>query len=274
MNCCITVCEKPLGEKFWDEQWKSNTIGWDIGHVSPPIASLIDTINNKDTSILIPGCGSAYEAEYMLSKGFTNITLIDISKSACDILIDKFRDNTNVKIIHGDFFKLDAYFEVIIEQTFFCAIPPQWRTKYLWKMHQLLNTNGVLMGLLFNRTFDAGPPFGGNEAEYRNLFNFAFEIALFEKAENSIDPRKNSELLFLFKKNDVQISRYHFIGITCNGCRTEIEKKIKEIPNVLNVIINSEFSEIIIVSKTGIPKHLIQEKISYDTKYSIEEINE
>jgi SAM-dependent methyltransferase len=274
MNCCITVCDKPLDENFWDGQWKSNTIGWDIGFVSPPIASLIDLIDNKSASILIPGCGSGYEAEYLLSQGFTNISLIDISESACNILQKKFNNNSNITIIHGDFFKLDTHFDLIIEQTFFCAIPPQWRTKYLWKMHQLLNKNGILMGLFFNRTFEAGPPFGGNEDEYRNLFQAAFEFEILTPAINSIEPRKNSELQFLYRKNEVSVKRYEFLGITCNGCRTEIEEKIKDIPNVLNATINSDFSEIIVVSNNEIPLDLLNQKIAYDAKYKIQVFTE
>lgn len=270
MNCCITVCEKPLDENFWDAQWKSNTIGWDIGHVSPPITDLISNIHNKKASILIPGCGSAYEAEYLVEQGFENITLIDISESACNILKEKFNYKPQISVLHGDFFKLDHQFDIIIEQTFFCAILPQWRTKYLWKMHQLLKTDGLLMGLLFNRTFEAGPPFGGNEEEYKNLFNSAFEIEKMEIAKNSIEPRKNSELQFVFKKKDELITKYQFKGITCNGCRNEIEEKLSNINHIHQAIINSDFSELLIVSEKSIPLDLLNEAVAYDAKYKIE----
>jgi SAM-dependent methyltransferase len=270
MNCCVTVCEKPLDENFWDAQWKSNTIGWDIGHISPPLADLISKIENKKASILIPGCGSAYEAEYIVYQGFEDITLIDISKAACDLLKEKFNETPQVKIIHGDFFQIKDRFDVIIEQTFFCAIPPQWRTKYLWKMHQILNPHGILMGLFFNRTFEAGPPFGGDEAEYRHLFSAAFEIEAMNVAKNSIEPRKSSELQFLFRKKEILITKYQFKGITCNGCRNEIEAKLSDLPNVIKAIINSDFSELIIISDDSVALNLLNEAIAYDSKYRIE----
>jgi hypothetical protein len=53
-----------LDQEYWDTQYISNTTGWDLGEVSPPIKSYIDTIEDKNISILIPGCGNSYEAEY------------------------------------------------------------------------------------------------------------------------------------------------------------------------------------------------------------------
>lgn len=67
-------------------------------------------------------------------------------------------------------------------------------------MHYLLNDNGILAGLLFNRTFEVNPPFGGSQEEYYNLFKPNFEFIQFETAKNSIAPRANSELFFEFKK--------------------------------------------------------------------------
>jgi hypothetical protein len=43
-------------------------------------------------------------------------------------------------------------------------------------MHNLLNDHGILAGLLFNRSFDVSPPFGGSKEEYEKLFSGAFDI--------------------------------------------------------------------------------------------------
>ena len=48
-------------------------LGWDLGEVSPPIKSYIDTLEDKNIRILIPGCGNTYEAEYLLEQGFTKL---------------------------------------------------------------------------------------------------------------------------------------------------------------------------------------------------------
>ena len=78
-KCCVVTCDIPLGETYWNNQYEADATGWDLGTVSPPLKEYIDQLTNKDLRILIPGCGNTYEADYLLQKGFTNITVIDIA---------------------------------------------------------------------------------------------------------------------------------------------------------------------------------------------------
>jgi SAM-dependent methyltransferase len=183
-----------LNEDFWNNKYKNNQTGWDLGIVSPPIKSYIDQLENKDIKILIPGAGNAYEADYLLQKGFKDITIIDIAPKLVEKLRNKWNDNSNIQIVLGDFFNHDGEYDLIIEQTFFCAINPSERANYVRKMNQLLNQNGKLVGLLFNKHFEGGPPFGGNREEYKELFKEQLELNIFETAHNSIDPRSGMEL--------------------------------------------------------------------------------
>lgn len=268
--CCVVSCERPLDDQYWDAQWKSNTTGWDLGEPAPPLVTLIDRLENKNASILIPGCGSAYEAQYLIERGFTDITLIDISQTACDKLDDKFSENAQVKILCKDFFSHNERYDVIIEQTFFCALPPTLRQRYVWKMHQLLNENGVLAGLLFNRTFEASPPFGGSREEYEKLFQASFDIQKMETAPNSVTPRANTELSFYFKKNQQAVVRlYQFEGITCTGCKNTVSDIFSKIEGVKNVSMSTDYSEVLIVSDNEIDLKQLQELISYEKHYSI-----
>lgn len=192
--------EKRLDQEYWDTQYKTNTTGWDLGKVSPPIKEYIDTKKNKNISILIPGCGNSHEAEYLLSIGFTNITLIDIAPTLVLNLQGKFKNYPNIKIILGDFFEHKGQYDLVIEQTFFCALPPTMREKYVVEIHKILKDKGLLVGLLFNRTFESGPPFGGSQAEYESLFKNYFDFKIMETCHNSIAPRANTELFIEFLK--------------------------------------------------------------------------
>lgn len=192
--------EKRLDQEYWNTQYNTNATGWDLGEVSPPIKEYIDTLKNKDISILIPGCGNSHEAEYLLSQGFTNVTVIDIAPTLVANLQEKFRNYPNIKIVLGDFFEHQGKYDLIIEQTFFCALPPTMRQKYVLEMHKILTTKGLLVGLLFNRTFDGGPPFGGSKAEYELLFKDYFDFKIMETCHNSIAPRVNTELFFELQK--------------------------------------------------------------------------
>jgi SAM-dependent methyltransferase len=274
LKCCVASCDKPLDQAYWDAQYRAKATGWDLGTVSPPIQELIDTIEDKNSAILIPGGGNSYEAEYLLQQGFTNITVIDIAPTLIEVLQQKFVNQPHVKIILGDFFEHQAQYDWIIEQTFFCALPPTMRPKYVWKMHQLLAPKGKIAGLLFNREFEEGPPFGGNKLEYMNLFSGAFTILKMDVCINSVRPRANSELFIELEKNTAaEVHLYNFEGITCSGCKATVSEKLAEIDSVINVNMNTNFREVLIASKKEIVLQKLQDTVSFDEKYKIIKAN-
>ncbi|MFV8322837.1 methyltransferase domain-containing protein [Flavobacterium sp. LB3P21] len=274
IKCCVVSCDKTLDASYWESQYEAKTTGWDLGKVSPPIQIYVDTVADKNCSILIPGCGNSYEAEYLVKQGYTNITVVDIAPTPVAVLKEKFKNNPNIQIILGDFFEHRGKYDLIIEQTFFCALPPFMRQKYMWKMHQLLADDAILAGLLFNRTFESGPPFGGSKEEYEMLFKDAFDFLKMDVSKNSIAPRANSELFIELKKNNhAVVNLYEFEGITCNECMETIIKKVTAIDGILNVNMSNNFAEVLIVSKNEIAIEALQQVISYDEKYKIKKIN-
>ncbi|KOY88039.1 SAM-dependent methyltransferase [bacterium 336/3] len=189
-----------LDGQYWSNRYLSNETGWDIGNSATPLANYINQLTDKNIKILIPGCGNAYEAEYLLAKGFTNITLLDISEVLVKNLQEKFKENSHIKIICEDFFEHQEEYDLVLEQTFFCAINPTLRPHYALKMAQILKKQGKLVGLLFNKNFEINPPFGGNTQEYILYFEPYFEFKTFEECYNSIPPRAKSELFINFIK--------------------------------------------------------------------------
>lgn len=190
-----------LDENYWEERWINEKTSWDIGYSSPAIEEYILQYPNKEASILIPGCGNAYEVEFLWNRGFSNITVLDISTTAAQILRDKYQDRKGVTVICEDFFNHHGKYDLVIEQTFFCALHPDLRPQYVNKMHGLLNKGGRIIGVLFNRVFEKdGPPFGGSVLEYQNLFNNDFEIQKMEECYNSIEARKGSEVFINLQK--------------------------------------------------------------------------
>lgn len=271
LSCCMTSCEKPLDQHYWDQQYQANATGWDLGQVSPPIKSYIDQLKDKSIRILIPGAGNAYEAEYLLSQGFTSITVIDIAPTVVQKLQHHFSDQEHIHIIQGDFFEHEETYDLIIEQTFFCALPPSMRQRYVWKMHSLLNDGGRIAGVMFNRTFEAGPPFGGSQAEYEQLFQAAFEFKTMACCINSVKPRHETELFVNLMKNpSVHVGLYKLSGFTCMECVATNRKLIEVIQGVKHVSVNTAMNEMLIVSEKEIPIEAIKNVLSYDVKYSIE----
>jgi len=190
-----------LDEKYWALRYKENRIKWDIGSISTPIKEYIDQLEDKSLRILIPGSGNSYEAEYLHRLGFINVFVVDIAKEPLENLKRRVDDFPITHLLQKDFFKLNLEFDLIIEQTFFCALDPDLRPKYAVKMNELLKPNGKLAGLFFNfKKTKFGPPFGGDLREYKSLFQPYFEILKLEECYNSIPERSGNELFFIFKK--------------------------------------------------------------------------
>lgn len=187
--------------EYWDDRYKNNETGWDMQQVSPPLKSYIDSLENKDLEILIPGCGNAYEAEYLLSKGFKNVTLIDFSSVVTQKLKEKYK-NEPINIVNENFFEHQGRYDLILEQTFFCALPPSQREDYVKKSYELLNDKGKIAGVFFNKKFaPVEPPFIANDEEYRKYFKPSFTFLKYEKCINSIESRMGYEVIFEFEKN-------------------------------------------------------------------------
>jgi methyl halide transferase len=191
-----------LDENYWSNRYDSGTAAWDLGEVSPPLKSYIDQLINKNLRILIPGCGNTYEADYLLKQGFTNVTVIDIAPALVAQLKEKYKGNSNINIILGDFFKHLGEYDLVLEQTFFCALNPVLRNDYVAKMNELLTVNGKLVGVLFDKEFEKqGPPFGGHKHQYEAMFEKNFNFKTFEPCNNSFVKRAGTELFInLVKK--------------------------------------------------------------------------
>lgn len=199
--CCLTQCEVPMDRHYWDIRWEKEETGWDIGYAAPALTHYLQGITDKNTAILIPGCGNAYEAIYLVQQGFTNITLIDIAPLAVQQLKLRFKDHAAIKILCEDFFTHQGSYDLVLEQTFFSAIPPFKRKDYAAKMHEILKENGRIVGVLFDKQFNNPfPPFGGCPCEYRPIFSPYFTIEKMETCYNSIPPRKGSEVFINFLK--------------------------------------------------------------------------
>lgn len=192
-------------EIYWKERYINANTGWDIGAPSTPIKTYIDQLEDKTLRILIPGAGNAYEAEYLFNKGFSNVTVLDITSPPLETFIKRVPNFPRTQCIKGDFFNHDGSYDIIIEQTFFCSFPPKPELRHLYakQMHNLLDTNGKLIGLWFNFPLTGDMekrPFGGSKEEYLTYFESLFKTHTFDTCYNSIPPRQGKELFGIFKK--------------------------------------------------------------------------
>lgn len=191
-----------LDATYWNERYLNNEASWDVGTITTPMKAYIDQLTDKNIAILVPGCGNGYEVGYLLEQGFTNITVVDIAEEATKNLIQKYHQyiDQSLHVLTQNFFDTYGRFDLILEQTFFCALHPSLRPAYVDKVFQLLKPGGKLVGVLFNRSFEVNPPYGGSIKEYRQLFGLTFALRVMEPCYNSIPPRKNTEVFINLQK--------------------------------------------------------------------------
>lgn len=189
-----------LNAEYWNDRYIAGQTGWDMHQASPPLTDYIDTISDQKLRILIPGCGNAHEADYLLKKGFKNVTLIDISEVVTKRIAEKYIHQP-IKIVCDDFFKHTGNYDLILEQTFFCTLSLPMREKYIDKCYELLVAKGKIAGVLFNKPLGVpGPPFISGDEEYKKILGSRFTINRYEDCKNSIAPRLGKEVFFEVEK--------------------------------------------------------------------------
>lgn len=190
---------------YWTNRYEEERTGWDIGYPSTPIKEYIDQLEHKDITILIPGCGNAYEAEYLYDNGFKNVFLLDISEVPLKAFSERNPNFPKSQLLLDDFFQHQGQYDLIIEQTFFCSFVPtdENRSAYSKKMSQLLKKGGKLIGLWFDFPLKDDMekrPFGGNKELYLKYLSPYFNVKYFDRCYNSIPERKDQELFGIFTR--------------------------------------------------------------------------
>ena len=186
-----------LSKEFWSSRYQEKDTGWDVGAISEPLKAYFDQLVDKELKILIPGCGNGHEAEYLFKNGFKNVHLLDFASEPLRNFQKRVSEFPASQLYCEDFFQHDAKYDLVVEQTLFCAINPELRMRYAEKAKDLLDKNGRLVGVLFEIESRDEPPFGGERVEYLNYFNSFFDEVIIEPCYNSIKPRDGRELFLI-----------------------------------------------------------------------------
>lgn len=181
-------------EEYWSSRYRQGNTPWDINSASPPLTAYLQGKVHREHHILMPGAGKGHDAVWLWQNGFKNTHVVEIAAEPLAAVLRQEPHFPKGQLHHEDFFAHQGQYDVIVEQTFFCALAPHLRAQYVRKMHDLLAPGGVLVGVLFDFPLEGGPPFGGSAREYRELFQKYFEVAHLERCYNSIPPRAGKEL--------------------------------------------------------------------------------
>lgn len=192
--------EKINTREYWEKRYLEEDSPWEIGAPNVNLLESFIRLVKKTDRILIPGAGEGHEAAWLYERGYKNVFVSEWSDSAREKMLALYPDFPENQILTADYFSLSGPYDAILEQTFFCALTPDKRDAYLTHTRDLLTPDGLLYGVLFNRTFpEPGPPFGGSIDAYRNQFQQYFEIREISPWSGSIPPRKGTECIIEMK---------------------------------------------------------------------------
>ena len=92
-----------LNKEFWNDKYISSKTGWDVGEITTPLKEYFDQLNNKKVKILIPGCGNAYEAEYLFKNKFLSTFVLDYSEHALSNFRKRVPEFSKKNLLNNDF---------------------------------------------------------------------------------------------------------------------------------------------------------------------------
>ena len=184
---------------FWNDKYINDEHGWDLGQVTPTFIDKEKTLQ-KQSQILMPGCGLGHDAIYLAKKKH-NVDALDFSEYAIDFISRTAKEKKiNINPINDNFFNLSNQYnnkyDYIIEYTFFCAILPNKRLLYATKCSDLLKKNGELLGLFLplNAESCTNPPYQVTIDSIINNFSQLFNLIEIDYKINSITKRLGNEV--------------------------------------------------------------------------------
>jgi SAM-dependent methyltransferase len=150
--------------------------------------------------VLIPGCGTAYEAAFLDRLGWA-VTALDFSEAAVETARRQLGAWSGT-LLHVDFFahEPDAPYDFVYERAFLCALPRKLWSGYGQHMAGLLGTGASLVGFYFFRDEPKGPPFGISREALDALLMPYFELESEAEVHDSIGPFKGLERWMVWRR--------------------------------------------------------------------------
>lgn len=190
---CTDPEQNPALPEFWDQRFRTGVTPWDAGRVPNALQAFAASCA-RPRRVLIPGCGSGWEARYLAELGW-DVTALDFSAeavAAARVNLGPYAD----RLVLADYFNFDApgAFDLIYERTFLCAMPRRMWPQYAARTAALLKPgDGLLVGFFFFSDEPKGPPFGTSSAALAELLEPWFSREQDCAVDDSIPLFRNRE---------------------------------------------------------------------------------
>ena len=175
----------------WEQAYVDGRVPWDLGAAPPALERVVarfaadrDAGRDDLRRVFVPGTGRGHDARAFASAGF-DVTANDIAATA--VAEGRALDaaaGVRMTWLQHDLFALPAAleggFDLVWEQTCFCAIPPERRDDYVQAVARLLRPGGTWVGVLWNVGRPGGPPYTITREHVERHFLEAFALVSVE----------------------------------------------------------------------------------------------
>ncbi|MCS1407350.1 MAG: Thiopurine S-methyltransferase [Verrucomicrobia subdivision 3 bacterium] len=181
----------------WEDCYQKNECPWDKGSPSPGLVDFLEAeCGLVPGTVCVPGCGSGHDVREWVRHKF-HATGFDISPTAVELAKTKMAEaNVEADFQVADFLAEtpSARFDWVFEHTFFCAIQPEQRDRYVESVLRWLKPGGDYLAVYYLLQEDGGPPFPSDQDEIMERFTPKFNLKR-EWVPRSYPNRTNLELM-------------------------------------------------------------------------------
>ena len=201
-----------LAAQHWNQRYGDQNTGWDLNQPSPVLKAFLPDYLKQEAFVgrslraAVIGCGRGHDARFVANLGIETVGF-DFAPlaiaAARDLAQSAGISPTQLRFEEMDILAIAPHwhekFDLVIEHTCFCAIPPERRPDYVTSVRSLLQPNGRLVGIFFTHNRSGGPPFSCTETEVLDLFTPPFRRERWHVSQHSIARRKGEECIGIFQ---------------------------------------------------------------------------
>ena len=204
---------------YWSHRYETDDIPWDLGAETAVFRALradgevpvpaFDAASKRPSRVWVPGCGSGYDVLGIARDGYHSVG-VDFSSTAIDRLQAlAAQKGLEIEPIVADIFDLAGrfragWFDLAVDYTCYCAIPPERRVEYAQLLADSLRPGGFAICLAFPiEARPSGPPFEVRPAEMTHEFeSVGFACVSRRRHPKSHSKRASREELLVFRREE------------------------------------------------------------------------
>jgi len=196
----------PMHATFWHQKWAQKEIGFHQSAVHPLLATHWPRLQLElklaaDSRVLVPLCGKTLDIHWLLARGH-RVVGVELSEQAVVELFEELGQRPTISpegalqrysapgldVLVGDFFALTREqlgpVDAVYDRAALVALPDAMRRDYAAQLLALsAQAPQLLICFEYEQSLLAGPPFAVHEAELRQHYGTALDLALLQRAE-------------------------------------------------------------------------------------------